>query len=72
MAVEFHDFAQVGHHLVASAVVGNGQQAHVELLVDGEELGGVGLSRFARLGRFFQLFVQRLQFGQFGVGGLAR
>jgi hypothetical protein len=50
----------------------------VKLLVDGEELGGVGpgvnarfyVSGFDdRLGGFFQFLVQRLQFGQFGVGG---
>jgi hypothetical protein len=52
--------------------VGNGQQAHVELLVDGEELGGVGRSCLAGLGGIFQPFVQGLQFDHFSVGGLAR
>ena len=36
VADEFHHFAQVGHHLLAPAVVGGGQPTQVELLVDFE------------------------------------
>ncbi len=59
MAVELHDLAQVGHHLVAPAVVGNFQQAHVKTLVDFKKALTVHL---LRSGSVFELFMQRLQF----------
>ena len=69
MAVEFHDLAQVAHHLIAPAVVGRGQQQHVKTLVDLEEALPV---RRRRLTRGFEFLVQGLQRPDLGRRGTAR
>jgi hypothetical protein len=63
VAVQLHHFAQVGHHLVAPAVVGDFQQAHVKGFVDLEEALAVADG-------FFQFVVQALQFLELGRRGL--
>ena len=55
VAVELHDLAQVGHHLVAPTVVGNLQEAHVETLIHRKKRIGIGQTR---LGGGFQFGVQ--------------
>ena len=65
MAVQLHHLAQVGHHLVAPAVVGNFEQPHVEAFVGGEEAVAIGDAGF-------ELPVQRLQLDELRVGGGTR
>jgi len=57
VSVQLHDLAQVGHHLVAPTVVGNGQQQHVEVFVERKKQVPVIHSRD-------QVFLKRLYLRQ--------
>ncbi len=49
MPVELHYLAQVGHHLIAPAVVGNGKQAQVKVFIDFKKSRTVADGFFQRL-----------------------
>ena len=59
MPVQFHHLAQVGHHLVAPAVVGNFQQTHVKRFIERKKA-------FPVADFFFKFIVQALQFLDLG------
>ena len=62
VAVQFHDLSQIQHHLVAPAVVGNGQQSAVKGFIEQKKPLPVGRGQR-------QFLVQRLQLVQLRLGG---